>query len=69
MLMDANDQTGDRIDGEDEGTMGKHGRNELDDNGRLLLNFATDNRLAISEHLLRHTEGRGMAHIEWCVGD
>ena len=47
VLMDANAQTGDRIDGEDEGTMGEHGRNELNDNGRLLLNFATDNRLAI----------------------
>ena len=27
--------------------MGEHGRNELNDNGRLLPTFATDNRLAV----------------------
>ncbi|CAB1101278.1 unnamed protein product [Ectocarpus sp. CCAP 1310/34] len=46
VLMDANAQTGGGIAGENEGTMGEYGRNELNDNGRLLLTFATDNRLA-----------------------
>ena len=35
------------MQGEAEGVMGNHGRDELNDNGRLLLTFATDNRLAI----------------------
>lgn len=47
VLMDANAQTGAGIDGEDEGTMGKYGRNELNDDGRLLLTFTTRNRLAV----------------------
>ena len=47
VLMDANAQTGSKIAGEDEGTMGEFGRNELNDNGRRLLTFATDNRLAV----------------------
>ena len=36
-----------RPQGETEGVMGNHGRDELNDNGRLLLTLATDNRLAI----------------------
>ncbi|CAB1108182.1 unnamed protein product [Ectocarpus sp. CCAP 1310/34] len=47
VLMDANAQTGGGIAGENERTMGEYGRNELNDNGRLLLTFATDNRLAV----------------------
>eukprot|EP00903_Cladosiphon_okamuranus_P016679 g15379.t2 len=47
VLMDANAQTGSKIAGEDEGTMGEFGRNELNDNGRRLLTFATDNRPAV----------------------
>ena len=47
VLMDANARTGPRMEGEDERVMGEEGRNELNDNGRLLLTFATDNRLAI----------------------
>ena len=48
--MDANAQTGRRIEGEslqDEGILGTYGRDELNDNGKLLLSFATDNNLAI----------------------
>ena len=48
VLMDANARTGERVDGEDERIMGEHGRDKLNDNGRLLLTFATDNRLAIT---------------------
>eukprot|EP00752_Nemacystus_decipiens_P005560 g5031.t1 len=39
--------TGCKIAGEDEGTMGEFGRNELTDDGRRLLAFASDNRLAV----------------------
>ena len=44
--MDANARTGRRIEGEslqDEGILDTHGRDELNDNGKLLLSFATDN--------------------------
>ena len=50
MLMDANARTWRRIEGEsrqDEGVLGTFGRDELNDNGKLLLSFATDNKLAI----------------------
>eukprot|EP00752_Nemacystus_decipiens_P018514 g16599.t1 len=47
VLMDANAQTRERIEGEDMGTMGEYGHNELNDNGRLLLTFAADNKLAV----------------------
>ena len=50
MLMDANARTGRMIEGEslqDEGVLGTYGRDELNDNGKLLLPFATDNKLAI----------------------
>ena len=50
VLMDENARTGRRIEGEslqDEGILGTYGRVELNDNGKLLLSFATDNKLAI----------------------
>ena len=50
VLMDADVRTGRRIEGEslqDEGILGTYGRDELNDNGKLLLSFATDNKLAI----------------------
>ena len=50
VLMDANARTGRRIEGEslqDEGILGTYGRDKLNDNGKLLLSFATDNKLAI----------------------
>ena len=49
VLMDANAQTGRRIEGEslrDEGILGTYERDELNNNGKLLLIFATDNKLA-----------------------
>lgn len=48
VLMDADARMGKRMDGEDERVMGEHGCDELNDNGRLLLTFATDNRSAIT---------------------
>lgn len=48
ILMDANARTGDRLDGGDGRVIGMYGRDELNDNGMLLLTFATENRLALT---------------------
>ena len=64
MLMDANARTGRRIEGEslqDEGILGTYGRNELNDNGTLLLSFATDNKLAIMKTFFSTRKG-GVSH-------
>ena len=64
VLMDANARTGRRIEGEslqDEGILGTYGRNELNDNGRLLLSFATDNKLAIMKTFFSTRKG-GVSH-------
>ena len=64
MLMDANAQTGRRIEGEslqDEGILGTYGRDELNDNGKLLLSFATDNKLAIMNTFFSTRKG-GVSH-------
>ena len=58
VLMDANAQTGGGIAGENEGTMGEYGRNELNENGELLLTFATDNRLAVLNTFFGTRRGR-----------
>ena len=41
--------------------MGKHGRNELNDNGRLLLTFTTDKRLAVLNTFFDRRRG-GISH-------
>ena len=64
MLMDANARTGRRIKGEnlqDEGILGTYGRDELNDNGKLLLTFATDNKLAIMNTFFS-TRKSGVSH-------
>ena len=61
VLMDANARTGRRIEGEslqDEGIRGTYGRDELNDNGKLLLYFATDNKLAIMNTFFSTRKGR-----------
>ena len=53
MLMDADARTGEKMEGErteDEGVLGAYGRDELNNNGKRLLNFATDNKLASRTH-------------------
>ena len=48
--MDANARTARRIEGEslqEEGILGTYERDELNDDGKLLLTFATDNKLVI----------------------
>ena len=64
VLMDANAQTGRRKEGEslqDEGILGTYGRDELNDNGKLLLSFATDNKLAIMNTFFSTRKG-GVSH-------
>ena len=64
VLMDANARTGRRIEGEslqDEGILGTYGRDELNDNGKLLLSFATDNKLAIMNTFFSTRKG-GVSH-------
>ena len=62
--MDANARTGRRIEGDslpDEGILGTYGRDELDDNGKLLLSFLTDNKLAIMNTFFSTRKG-GVSH-------
>ena len=64
VLMDANARTGRRIEGEslqDEGILGTYERDELNDNGKLLLSFATDNKLAITNTFFSTRKG-GVSH-------
>ena len=64
MLMDANARTGRRIEGEslqNEGILGTYGSDELNDNGKLLLSFATDNKLAIMNTFFSTRKG-GVSH-------
>ena len=64
VLMDANARTGRRIEGEnlqDEGILGTYRRDELNDNGKLLLSFATDNKLAIMNTVFSTRKG-GVSH-------
>ena len=61
VLMDANARTRRRIEGEslqDEGILGTYGRDGLNDNGKLLLTFATDNKLAITNTFFSTRIGR-----------
>ena len=55
--MDANARTGDRLDGGDGRVIGMYGRDELNDNGMLLLNFATENRLALTNTFFETRKG------------
>ena len=55
--MDANARTGERMDEEDEGVMGIHGRDELNENGRLLLTFAAENKLALANTFFERRKG------------
>ena len=64
VLMDANARTGRRIEGEslqDEEILGTYGRDELNDNGKRLLSFATDNKLAIMNTFFSTRKG-GVSH-------
>ena len=64
VLMDANARTERRIKAEslqDEGILGTYGRDELNDNCKLLLSFAADNKLAIMNTFFSTRKG-GVSH-------
>ena len=72
VLMDANARTGENIQGErteDDGVLGAYGRDELNNNGKRLLNFATDNKLAVTTTLFSTCKG-GISHTyNGVIGD
>ena len=72
VLMDANARTGEKIEGErteDDGVLGAYGRDELNDNGKRLLNFATDNKLAVANTFFSTRKG-GISHTyNGVIGD
>ena len=62
--MDANARNGEKIEGErteDDGVLGAYGRDELNKNGKRLLNFATDNKLAVTNTFFSTHKG-GISH-------
>ena len=64
VLMYANARIGETIEGErteDDGVLGAYGRDELNDNGKILLNFATDNKLAVTNTFFSTCKG-GISH-------
>ena len=72
MLMDANARTGEKMEGgrtEDDGVLGAYGRDELNDNGERLLNFTTDNKLAVTNTFFSTRKG-GISHTyNGVIGD
>ena len=72
VLMDANARTGEKIEGEgreDDGLLGAYGRDELNNNGKRLLNFATDNKLAVTNTFFSTRKG-GISHTyNGVIGD
>ena len=72
VLMDANARTGEKIEGErteDDGVLGAYGRDELNNNGKRLLNFATDNKLAVTNTFFSTRKG-GILHTHnGVIGD
>ena len=72
VLMDANACTGEQIESErtvDDGVLGAYGRDELNDNGERLLNFAIDNKLAVTNTLFSTHKG-GISHTyNGVIGD
>ena len=72
VLMDANAHTSENIEGErteDDGVLGAYGRDKLNDNNKRLLNFATDNKLAVTNTFLSTRKG-GISHTyNGIIGD
>ena len=72
MLMDANARTGEKIEGEgteDDGVLGAYGRDELNNNGKRLPNFATDNKHAVTNTFFSTLKG-GISYIyNGVIGD
>ena len=72
VLMDANARTGEKIEGErtkDDGVLGGYGRDELNNNGKRLLNFATDNKLAVTNTFFSTRKGGILHTYDGVIGD
>ena len=72
VLMDANARTGEKIEGEkteDDGVLGAYGRDELNNNGKRLLNFATDNKLAVTNTFFSTRKGSISHTYNGIIGD
>ena len=73
MLMDANARIREKIEEErteDGGVLGAYGPDELNNNGKRLLNFATDNKLAVTNTLFFSTRKGGISHTyHGVIGD
>ena len=70
--MDANARTGEKVEGErteDNGVLGAYGRDELNDNGKRLMNFATDNKLAVTNTFLSTRKGGISQTCNGVIGD
>ena len=64
VLMDANARIGEKIEGErteDDGVLGAYARDELNNNSKRLLKFATDNKLAVTNTFFS-TRKSGISH-------
>ena len=64
VLMDANARIGEKIEEErteDDGVLGAYGRDELNGNGKRLLDFATDNKLTVTNIFFSTRKG-GISH-------
>ena len=72
VLMDANARTGEKIEGErteDDGVLDAYGHDKLNDNSKRLLNFATDNKLPVTNTFFSTRKG-GISHTyNGVIGD
>ena len=72
MLMDANARTGEKIEGErteHDGVLGAYGRDELNNTGKRLLNFATDHKLAVTNTFFSTRKGGTSHTYNGVIGD
>ena len=72
VVIDTNARTGEKIEGErteDDGVLGAYGRDELNDNGKHLLNFAADNKLAVTNTLFSMRKGGIWYTYNGVIGD
>ena len=72
VLMDANARTGEKIEGEkteDDGVLDAYRRDELNDNGKRLLKFATYNKLAVTNTFFGTHKGGISYTFNGVIGD
>ena len=72
VLMDANARTGEKIEGErtkDDGVLGAYERDELNNNGKRLLNFTTDKKLAVTNTFFSTRKGDISHTYNGVIGD